>query len=96
MINVGRTYIWSRFLSNNNSKEDKMFYSKSQSFLCRIYFSSHCSSYYCWGKNIRMLPEADKLSGAIYVFTENELYVTSNREESAYISDIVYFEGKNV
>lgn len=45
-------------------------------------------------KTLEMLPEADKLSGAINVFTENELYVTSNREESAYISDIVYFEGK--
>lgn len=46
-------------------------------------------------KTLQMLPEADRLSGAINVFTEKELYITSHQETGPYISDIIHFEGKN-
>lgn len=47
-------------------------------------------------KDLQMLPQADRLSGAINVFTEQELYVThyNSEENQAYISDIIDFEGE--
>ena len=45
-------------------------------------------------KTVEMLPEADRLSGAIAVYTREELYTTGTYPEGEYISDIVVYRGR--
>lgn len=45
-------------------------------------------------KALEMLPEADRVSGTISVFTREQLYLTGDSPEGDYISDIIIHHGQ--
>ena len=45
-------------------------------------------------KSIEMLPEFDQVTGAINVYTREELYTTGDYPDGDYISDIIVYRGR--